>query len=95
MPFAKIEATLLIISIGNDMDEEINKKKEKYPRTPTKFIRFSGMALQMLATILIFTYAGTKIDTYLNNTTPVWTLILSLSSIFTSLYALIRNVTKL
>jgi hypothetical protein len=77
------------------MNDEINKEKKNYPRTPSKFIRFSGMAIQMLATILIFTYAGTKIDSYLNNTTPVWTLILSLTSIFASLYGLIRNVTKL
>lgn len=81
--------------MGNGMNDEINKEKKEYPRSASKFIRFSGMALQMLATILIFTYAGTKIDTYLDNTTPVWTLILSLTSIFTSLYALIRNVTKL
>ncbi|TKT91745.1 AtpZ/AtpI family protein [Dyadobacter frigoris] len=62
--------------------------------TPSNFIRYSGMAMQMLGTILIFTYAGYKLDHWRMNKTPVWTLILSLTSIAASLYLLIRSMPK-
>ena len=58
------------------------------------FLRYSGMATQMLGTILIFTYAGYKLDEWQQNKIPVWTLILSLTSIAASLYLLIRGITN-
>lgn len=64
-------------------------------KTPSKFLRFSGMATQMLGTILIFTYGGYRLDQWQMNKTPVWTLVLSLTSIAASLYMLIRSISKL
>lgn len=55
---------------------------------------YSGLAFQMLGTILVFTYGGYKLDQYLQNKIPVWTLILSLTSIGSSLYMFIRNLPK-
>jgi hypothetical protein len=52
------------------------------------------MAMQMLGTILVFTYGGYKLDEYQQNKVPVWTLILSLGSIAASLYLLIKSFTK-
>ncbi|MBE9461144.1 AtpZ/AtpI family protein [Dyadobacter subterraneus] len=63
-------------------------------KTPSNFIRYSGMAMQMLGTILVFTYAGYKLDQWQMNKTPVWTLVLSLNSIAASLYLLIRSMPK-
>ena len=57
-------------------------------------LRYSGMAMQMLGTILVFTYAGYKLDAWQANKTPIWTLILSLTSIAASLYLLIRSMPK-
>jgi hypothetical protein len=45
-----------------------------------------GMAMQMLGTILVFTYAGYKLDEWQQNKVPVWTLILSLASIAALLF---------
>jgi hypothetical protein len=64
-------------------------------KNPSRFLRFSGLAMQMLGTILVFTYAGYKLDEHLELSTPVWTIILSLTSIGGSLYLLIRNVSKM
>ena len=52
------------------------------------------MAMQMLGTILVFTYGGYKLDEWVQNKVPVWTLVLSLTSIAASLYLLIKGITK-
>jgi len=64
-------------------------------KAPSNFIRYSGMAMQMLGTILVFTYVGYKLDQWQINKTPVWTLVLSLTSIAASLYMLIRSMPKI
>jgi hypothetical protein len=104
MPFTKIEATLPVNSIKVLMeDDKQDWKREKVSplsgksnagKTPSNFIRYSGMAMQMLGTILVFTYAGYKLDAWQMNKTPIWTLILSLTSIAASLYLLIRSMSK-
>ena len=104
MPFAKFEATLPINSTIAGMEEDNNdlqkgnskpySGKGKAGNTPSNFIRYSGMAMQMLGTILLFTYAGYKLDEWQMNKTPVWTLVLSLTSIAASLYLLIRSMPK-
>lgn len=58
------------------------------------FLRYSGMAMQMLGTILVFTYAGYKLDAWQQNKIPIWTLVLSLTSIAASLYLLIKGISK-
>ncbi|GGM80582.1 hypothetical protein GCM10010967_10490 [Dyadobacter beijingensis] len=60
----------------------------------SRFLKYSGMATQMLGTILAFTYGGYKLDEWQQNKVPVWTLVLSLVSIGASLYLLIRSFTK-
>jgi hypothetical protein len=78
-------------------DEEDGQKKAS-PASPQKktpdILKYSGMATQMLGTILVFTYGGYKLDEWQQNKTPVWTLVLSLTSIAASLYLLIRGITK-
>jgi hypothetical protein len=71
-------------------------EEKKYPakNSSTKFLKYSGMAMQMLGTILVFTYGGYKLDEWQQNETPVWTLVLSLLSIGASLYLLIKGFTK-
>lgn len=60
----------------------------------SRILKYSGMATQMLGTILAFTYGGYKLDEWQQNEVPVWTLVLSLVSIAASLYLLIRSFTK-
>lgn len=57
-------------------------------------LRYSGMAMQMLGTILLFTYAGYRLDEWQHHKIPVWTLILSLVSIAASLYLLITGISR-
>jgi hypothetical protein len=75
-----------------------DRNKKLQNDTPGKkasdLIRYSGMAMQMLGTILVFTYGGYKLDEWQQNKIPVWTLILSLVSIAASLYLLIKGISQ-
>ena len=70
------------------------ERKRALKKESSGFLKYSGMATQMLGTILIFTYGGYKLDEWQQNDVPVWTLVLSLLSIAGSLYMLIRGFTK-
>ncbi|WP_439584002.1 AtpZ/AtpI family protein [Dyadobacter bucti] len=76
--------------------DDFSDKNSKIPvtKSPTGFLKYSGLAMQMLGTILVFTYGGYKLDEWQQNKVPVWTLILSLTSIGASLYLLIRGFAK-
>ena len=72
-------------------------KQENWDKTRQRtnsYVRYSSLAFQMLGTILLFTYAGYKLDEWQQNKVPVWTLILSLLSIGGSLYMFIRGLPK-
>ena len=75
-----------------------DKKKDETHKDPARkasgFLRYSGMAMQMLGTILVFTYGGYRLDEWQQNKIPVWTLVLSLTSIAASLYLLIRGLSQ-
>jgi hypothetical protein len=77
---------------SDDPGNKINKIP--VTKSPTGFLKYSGLAMQMLGTILVFTYAGYKLDEWQENKVPIWTLILSLTSIAASLYLLIRSFVK-
>ena len=70
------------------------KQADSSVKKSSGFLRYSGMAMQMLGTILVFTYGGYKLDEWQQNKVPVWTLVLSLTSIAASLYLLIKGINK-
>lgn len=71
-----------------------NKKNdfEKEKTTFNKFIKYSTLAFEMGAIIGLGTYAGVKLDDYFLFNKPILTIILSLFSVFGSLYLVIKQV---
>jgi len=70
------------------------KKKHKEPQDPTSlntYAKYSGMAFQMLAIILIFFWAGRKLDKLTGGETPIYTAILSLLGVIASLYVTLKD----
>lgn len=57
-------------------------------------LRFTGLAFQMGGTIGALTYLGVYIDRSSQREFPIYTLILSLFSVFVALYIVIRDVQK-
>lgn len=79
--------------------EETQEQKKKNPKNqPDKegngFARYSGMAFQMIAIILITTWGGIKLDKISGFEKPVFTIILSLLGVFAAIYTAVRDFIK-
>lgn len=57
------------------------------------YARYSGMAFQMIAIILLGTYGGWKMDDWLN-TKPIFTILLILISVVLSIYFVTRDLLR-
>ncbi len=68
----------------------LNPKNKSTPN----YIKYSGVAFQMLATIGIFVFIGHKIDQYKNIDNFIFTALLGIVGVATSLYHVIRSLNK-
>ncbi len=60
----------------------------------TNFIKYTGIAFQMLATIGLFAFIGYKIDAYRNSAKPIFTAVISLIGVLLSLYQVVKQLNK-
>ena len=58
------------------------------------FAKYSGMAFQMIAIILITTWGGIELDKLAKFNTPVFTIILSLLGVFAAIYTALKDFIK-
>lgn len=69
--------------------------QEQKPKKPLNdYAKYSAMATQMLAIILAGTFGGVKLDEWLELKVPVFTLCLTLLSIFVAIYFVIKDFLK-
>ena len=78
------------------MTEQLQQSGKKKPKNlPNKglsdFGKYSGMAFQMLAIILITTWGGIELDKLAKFHTPVFTIILSLLGVFAAIYTAVKD----
>jgi F0F1-type ATP synthase assembly protein I len=76
------------------MEEKRQKKKyqkNRQNRNLNDFARYSGIAFQMIAIILITTWGGIKLDKITGTEKPVFTIILSLLGVFAAIYTVIKD----
>jgi F0F1-type ATP synthase assembly protein I len=80
------------------MEEQESQKKKNRTNQENKGIRdfgkYSGLAFQMIAIILITTLGGVKLDKLTGWQTPVFTIILSLLGVFAAIYFSVRDFIK-
>lgn len=69
--------------------------KKNSKNTHNNFAKFSGMAFQMLITILVGVFIGQYLDEKFPNDSSIYTLIFSLLFIGASLYTVIKQAIKL
>ncbi|MBD79673.1 MAG: hypothetical protein CL840_12210 [Crocinitomicaceae bacterium] len=75
--------------------EKDSKKSEGNFRQRTKnYAKFSSLAFQMAIIIGGGTYLGNYLDEKAANEFPIWTLVLSLTSVAASLYYVIKEIIK-
>ncbi len=69
----------------------LNPKKKPL----NKFIRLSGVGIQIGVTMYLAAYFGKKLDTYYGNEKKIITLILIVFGLIASLYSLLAQVKKI
>ncbi len=69
--------------------------EEKKNNSLSKYVRFSGLGIQMGVIIGFFSWLGTYLDDKYQTDTPWWTLGLSLFGVSASLYLMIKEVINL
>ncbi|MFB5945129.1 AtpZ/AtpI family protein [Albibacterium profundi] len=60
----------------------------------SRYAYYSGLGFQMIAIIGVFTFIGYKIDEWQGNEKAVFTAILGLIGVCSSLYTVIKSVNK-
>ncbi|MEN8156918.1 MAG: AtpZ/AtpI family protein [Bacteroidota bacterium] len=55
------------------------------------FVRYSGIGFQMVIIILLFYWAGSRLDERAANEKPVYTTILTLLGVFAGLYLILKD----
>jgi F0F1-type ATP synthase assembly protein I len=78
------------------MTEQQQSTKKKNLKNPENkglndFGRYSGMAFQMIAIILLTTWGGIELDKLVKFNTPVFTIILSLLGVFAAIYTVLKD----
>ncbi|MES2836038.1 MAG: AtpZ/AtpI family protein [Bacteroidota bacterium] len=63
-------------------------------KQPNNFIKYSSMAIQMLAVIGGSVWLGDYLDEKNNTTKPYYTMVLSLIGIFVSIYLTLKDFIK-
>ncbi|WP_216663719.1 MULTISPECIES: AtpZ/AtpI family protein [unclassified Lentimicrobium] len=66
------------------------KQKDKF----NAYARYSNMAFQMIAIILLGTFGGFKLDELLDWGFPVFTVVLSLLSVILAIYISVKDLLK-
>ncbi len=74
------------------MSPQPNPNKDSNPRN--SYIRFSGLAFQILAAIFLGIWGGMKLDAWLNLKYPIFTLVLAMVTLLGSIYYLIKSLPK-
>jgi F0F1-type ATP synthase assembly protein I len=76
-----------------EQPQPLRKKNQKSPEKKglNDFARYSGMAFQMIAVILVTTWGGIELDKLAKFHTPVFTIILSLLGVFAAIYTAVKD----
>ncbi len=77
---------------------EKNRHKKQTQKSKTsgleKYGKYSGMAFQMIAIILVSVWAGTKLDEIFQRENPLFVIIFSLLGVFMALYVVLKDFIK-
>lgn len=70
-------------------------EKKPWPqKQPNSYLKYSSIVIQMAAVIAIGCWGGIKLDKIYNTSTPVFTIVLSLISIFAAMYLVLKDFIK-
>ena len=73
------------------MKDQKQKRKNQF----NKFVKLSGLGIQMGVTIYLFSFLGGKLDAYFNTESKTYTLILVIVGFLLSILSLIVQLNKI
>jgi len=76
------------------MSKEKDQKAFEHYKNQSQFTKYSSMAFQMAATIILGVWGGTKLDAYWALDFPVFTLICALLSVTVAMIWMIYKIPK-
>ena len=68
------------------------KKPKSNPSQVNSYARYSGLAFQMIAIILVGVFGGIKLDELVKWDFPVFTLVLTLLAVILSMYYAVKDL---
>lgn len=71
-----------------------DSQKDKRKKYLDNYARYSSIALQMLVIILLGVWGGVKLDEWIDTGFPVFTVLLSVISVFAAIYFVIKDLLK-
>ena len=71
-----------------------NPDQNEFKKSASSFAKYTGIAVQMLATIGILSFIGYKIDQYKGNTNLIFTAIFGIVGVVGSLVQVVRSLNK-
>ena len=79
-----------------DKQNHPNKQNQRPQRQSqiNEYVKYSGLAFQMAALILLGYWLGSKIDKWLDLSFPAFTIVLILVFLSVSFYSLIKSLPK-
>ena len=72
--------------------QESNQKKPQ--KQLNNYVRYSSLAFQMLAIILVGVFGGMKLDQIISWDFPVFTVVLSILGVFGSMFFAVKDLLK-
>ena len=72
----------------------MNKQDNNPKKSLNNYVKYSGMGIQMAAIITGGVLGGIQLDKWLQLKFPVFTLVLTLLSVFLAIYYFIKDVLK-
>ena len=75
----------------------LQKKKKEFQKNKERlssYVKYSGIAFQMIAIILIGVFGGMKIDKWLKTDKPVFTALLSVLAVILAIYYSIKDLIR-
>ena len=76
-----------------------NEPKQEDPKQPDEgsskpYLKYSGLAFQMIGALVVAAWGGRKLDAYVGNDTPWFTIALLLLAVIASMILTIVSINK-
>ena len=78
----------------NHSKPDLEKPEGKRSPRAQNYMKYSGMAFQMGGIILFGVWVGKKLDEHFSTSTPWFTVVMALFSVFAALYIVLKDFLK-